>query len=181
VALHVRPGLGLTSPELGSEYVSLTGELLAFALVGERWNVAVRARAATISRVPPHLELYAGGLDLVRGFPDNYVRTRTMTFANLEVRCVAFDSTWIALIPAAFVDGLAARAPQGVPGVALSAGAGLRIVIPKFVASGLRADLALPLASTIRAVGPEDGQFGPSTPVARLGRPEPSFGVFQFF
>ena len=181
ITFEVKPGIGFTSSDVASELVSLAGEVLAFAPVGDRWWFAARARAATISRVPTHLELYAGGLDLVRGFPDNYVRSRTFTLLNLEARLVAFDSTWVALIPAVFVDAIAARSPHGTPGAALSAGGGVRIVIPKFVASGLRADLAVPIHSSIRGVSEDEHRFGPATPPVALGSIQPSFGVFQFF
>ncbi len=181
VTLEVKPGLGFTSSDVASEYVSFTGEVIALAMRGERWNFALRSRAATISKVPEHLELYAGGLDLVRGFPDNFVRTRSFALVNLEARFVAFDSTWIALVPAVFVDGIAARSPQGDAGTALSAGGGVRIIIPKLVASGLRADLAIPLHSNMRRVDEAERRFGPVTPHPDLGSVQPSFGVFQFF
>lgn len=181
LTFEMRPGIGLSSSDVASQLASFTGEVIAFATVGDRWWLAARARAATISRVPTHLELYAGGLDLLRGFPDNYVRTRTFTLLNLEARLVAFDSTWVALIPAAFVDAIAARSPSGAPGTALSAGGGVRIVVPKFVASGLRADLAVPIHSTLRGVSEGEPSFGPATPRVDLGSIQPSFGVYQFF
>ena len=55
----------------------MTLEGLGFLMAGERWNFAARFRAAGISLVPAHLELFAGRLELVRGFPDNFVRTRS--------------------------------------------------------------------------------------------------------
>jgi hypothetical protein len=177
-SLELRPGLGVSD----DDYAGATLETLAFAMLGDRWNLAARVRLAGVSHVPAHLELYAGGLDLFRGFPDNYVRTDAFALVNTEIRFVAFDSTWIALMPVVFADGIAARAPSGPPGTALAAGAGLRVLVPKFVGTGLRADVGVPLQTSLRPVGPEEqARFGPATPIARTGGLEPSFGVYQFF
>jgi hypothetical protein len=181
-SFELRPGLGFTSSNAAGEYVSMTGEVLSFATVGERWNFAARLRASNVSRVPAHLQLFAGGLDVLRGFPDNFVRTQAFALVNLEARFIAFDSTWIALVPTVFVDAIAARAPAGDPGTALSVGGGIRVLIPKFVGTGLRADLAVPLHANLRGVSePEQAQLGPTTPPVDLGSLQPSFGVYQFF
>jgi hypothetical protein len=179
---ELRPGVAYTSSDEVKEYVTMTAEALGFLMLGERWNLAARLRGADVSRVPAHLELYAGGLDLLRGFPDNYARTRAMALANVEMRFVAFDSTWIALMPVVFADGLAARSPSGVAGTALSVGGGLRVLVPKFVGTGLRVDLAVPVQDGLRGVTePEQARFGPVTPRADVGTVQPSFGVYQFF
>jgi hypothetical protein len=181
-SFELRPGVGFTNSDVVHQYATMTGEILAFKMVGERWNFAARFRASNVSETPPHLELYAGGLDLVRGFPDNFVRTRAFALSNLEARFVAFDSTWIALVPTVFVDAIAARSPNGTPGTAVSAGGGVRILIPKFVGTGLRADLAVPLSETFRSVSEaEQARFGPVTPTVDIGTLQPSFGVYQFF
>ena len=181
-SFELRPGLGFTSSDVASEYVTMTGEVLGFAMAGERWNFAARGRASNVSRVPAHLELFAGGLDLIRGFPDNFVRTRAFALVNLEARFIAFDSTWVALVPTVFVDAIAARAPAGDPGTAFSAGGGLRVLIPKFVGTGLRVDLAVPLHANFRGVSEaEQARFGPATPAVNVGSLQPSFGVYQFF
>jgi hypothetical protein len=182
VTFEVRPGVAYTSSELVSEYVSLTAETLGFLMLGERWNLAVRGRFANTSKVPPHLAIYAGGLDLIRGFPDNYVRTQAMALANVELRFIAFDSTWIALMPVAFTDAIAARAPSGTPGTALSVGGGLRVLVPKFVGTGLRVDVAVPLHAGLRGVGEaEQARYGPATPAAEVPSVGVGFGVYQFF
>jgi outer membrane protein assembly factor BamA len=177
-SLEMRPAYGISL----HDYTGITLESFAYAMFGDRWNLAVRARGANVTRVPEHLELYAGGLDLVRGFPDNYVRTQALALTNVELRFVAFDSTWVAFMPVVFGDAIAAQAPSGVPGAAFSLGAGLRILVPKFVGTGLRADLAIPIASSLRAVTEADqSRFGPATPTASIGTLQPSFGVYQFF
>mgnify|MGYP000930107254 CR=1 FL=1 len=156
-SLEVRQGLGATSSPVVSTYTQTTAELLAFVVAGERWNFALRARVATISKVPEHLELYVGGLDLLRGYLDNYVRTRGYVLTNLEVRYVAFDSTWVALMPVVFTDAMASEV---APRALFSAGAGVRVLVPKFVGTGLRFDLAVPF---------------------RDPTVSPNFGVYQFF
>jgi hypothetical protein len=181
-SLELRPGAGFSSSDVAEQFAQMSIEALGFLRLGERWNLAARVRGADVGRVPPHLALYAGGLDLVRGFPDNYVRTRALALANVELRLVAFDSTWIALMPVAFVDAAAARSPSGSAGTALSAGAGLRVLVPKFVGTGLRVDLAVPIAASLRGVSEaEQARLGPVTPAASTGSVQPSLGIYQFF
>ncbi|MBX3225504.1 MAG: hypothetical protein KF795_33670 [Labilithrix sp.] len=181
-SVELRPGIGATTSDVASSYATMTGEALAFFMAGERWNFAFRFRAANVTRVPPHLEHWVGGLDLLRGFPDNFVRTRAFALGNVEARFTAFDSTWLAVVPTVFADAIAARSPAGPPGTALSVGGGVRLLIPKFVGSGLRADLAVPLHADLRPVGAGDQpRLGPVTPRADVGSLQPSFGVFQFF
>lgn len=181
-SVELRPGLGATSSDVASTYATATLEALGFAMFGARWNLAARVRVAGISRVPPHLMLYAGGLDLIRGFPDNYIRTDALALANVELRFTAFDSTWVAFVPTAFVDAAAARAPSGLPGTAMALGGGLRVLVPKFVGTGARIDLAVPVHASLRPVRePDQARFGPVTPEAAIGSLQPSFGVFQFF
>jgi outer membrane protein assembly factor BamA len=156
-SLELRQGFGATDSPVVSSYTQTSLELLAFVMAGERWNFAVRARLQTISKVPEHLELYVGGLDLLRGYRDNYVRTRGYVLTNLEVRYAAFDSTWIALMPVVFTDAMGSEA---APHALLSVGAGIRVLVPKFVGTGLRFDLAVPLQDPTIA---------------------PNLGVYQFF
>ncbi|WP_169928139.1 POTRA domain-containing protein [Labilithrix luteola] len=180
--LELRPGLGFNWGQDEGTYVSFVAEVLAFAMFGRRWNLATRVRAAGIDHVPEQLELYAGGLDFIRGFPDNFVRTQAYALTNVELRFVAFDSTWLALMPAVFTDAIAARSPSGTPGTALSVGAGLRVLVPKFVGTGARVDFAIPLESTLRAVTvAEQPLFGPATPTPNMHSFQLSLGVYQFF
>jgi len=81
---------------------------------------------------------------------------------------VAWDSTWLALMPTVFVDGALAEAQSGAgsPQTALSFGAGCRFLVPRFVGTGLRVDAAW-------ALGPIP--FGTGT------TPSVSVGVYQFF
>jgi hypothetical protein len=98
----------------------------------------------------------------VRGYDDSTLRTEQFALANVELRGVVFDSTWFAAVPAVFVDGAIARTEQFGSRTLLSTGLGVRLLIPKMLRTGLRADLAVTLVGGQPQVG-----F--------------SFGVFQFF
>lgn len=157
-SLEVRETLGL--PSSGLLYSQTLLEFLGFALVGTRWNVALRAQAGLSSEAPTELQYWLGGLDLVRGYADSLVRTPAFALANAEVRATLFDSMWFALQAVGFVDG--AIAAQGGPKGLLSAGGGVRLLVPRLVKTGARADVAV----TLLGARPEVGV---------------SLGVFQFF
>ena len=91
------------------------------------------------------MRLYVGGLELMRGYPDSLVRTDRYAVLNAEARFIAFDSTWLALMPAVFVDAGVTRREDGVVQPLLSAGGGVRVLFPFLVESGIRVDLAVPL------------------------------------
>jgi outer membrane protein assembly factor BamA len=161
-SVEVRPGVGLTTREPRGHYQQVNTEALAFLMLGERWNFALRATAGTSTDVPPQLRYFLGGLDVIRGYPDNHLRTHAYAAANAEVRFVAFDSKYVAFMPVVFSDAAVAEA-EATTGVedAVSAGFGLRILIPYFVKTGVRADMAFPLR------GEE--------------APRPALGVYQLF
>jgi hypothetical protein len=108
---------------------------------------------------PAELQYHLGGLDLVRGYTDSLVRTHRYALANLELRAIAFDSTWFALGFGVFVDGAVAE-DEGLRPL-LSVGGGVRLLVPRFVRTGIRADFALTLAGKVE--------------------PGISLGVYQFF
>jgi hypothetical protein len=161
-SLELRPSINLTTAPGQPVFGRFWAEALWFRMAGERWNFAVRGQvgAMTAGLDPQHF--FLGGLDLIRGFEDNAVNTRLYALANVEVRFIAFDSTWVAFQPAVFLDGEVDReeAPHSARGLA-STGIGIRMLCPRLVHSGLRIDMAVPL-----------------TPVTR---PRLSAGVFQFF
>ena len=82
----------------------------------------------------------------MRGLQDNAITTNAFALFNAEARVIAFDSTWFAVVPAAFVDGVVAAGnpigPNTVGPVqrAVSIGAGVRLLIPRFIGTGLRLD-----------------------------------------
>ena len=156
-SFELRPTLGVAT---SGPYAQLFLELLWFKLLGERFNLAVRAQGGMSTEAPTELKYYLGGLDLIRGAADSLVRTQRFALVNAEVRATIFDSMWFAIVGAAFVDG--ALADDGVRvQPLLSAGGGVRLLVPRLVKTGVRADVAVTL----------------------VGRPTAgfSFGVFQFF
>lgn len=171
-AVEVRPGLGWT---VGGDRPGLHGQanLIAWAyhLVGDRGNLAARLQLAAMTAAPVHLRYHLGGLADVRGFRDNAVRTLTYAQTNLEARWIAWDSTWLALMPAAFLDaavadGDALAERQAGVRALVSTGAGLRALVPRLVRTGLRVDVATPLTD---GVCPD------------VLCPQLSVGVYQFF
>jgi hypothetical protein len=161
-SLELRPGLGLTSRQESYAQIWLQG--LGFWAPGSRWNLALRLQGAAMTAAPVHLRQYIGGLYEVRGYRDYLRASHSYGLVNAEVRFVAWDWTWLAIVPAAFVD--AAVLAQGNSAQALaSTGGGVRFLIPRFVRTGLRLDVAWPLAQH------GDSSTGPGA----------SIGVFQFF
>lgn len=160
-SLELRPSVGVTTDPAHPVFAQGWAELLAFETFGEAWNVALRVQVGVTSAAPAQHRFFIGGLDLVRGLLDSQIRTDAFALANLELRVVAFDSSWFALMPAAFVDAVLARDERGGGLGALSTGIGVRLLVPRLVGTGVRLDAAVPI----------DGRL----------RVEPSIGVFQFF
>jgi len=103
---------------------------------------------------------------VVRGYRDSEVVATTWATLNLEARLVAFDSTWFAVMPAAFADAAVARRIGGEVAVLASAGLGVRLMVPRMPRFGVRFDVALPLVATAQ------------TPMLKPGI---SFGIWHFF
>jgi outer membrane protein assembly factor BamA len=161
-SVELKPTLGLIFAQRQPLYAQAILEALAFFTLGTRWNFAFRLNMGISSIVPTELRLYVGGLDLIRGFPDNHLRTDFYAVCNAEVRFIAFDGLWdwLALMPVLFSDAVVARGERGGVKLAGSVGIGVRILVPKFPKTGLRIDVAQPFE-------------------ARL--PQLSVGAFQFF
>lgn len=159
-SFEIRETLGLASSGPQTLFAQAYFELLWFKLVGERFNVAVRAQGGLSTDAPTELKYYLGGLDLIRGYADSLVRTQRFALVNAELRGVIFDSMWFAVMGAVFVDGALSDDGRALTPL-LSAGGGLRLLVPRLVKTGIRADVAVTLT----------------------GRPAPgfSFGVYQFF
>lgn len=159
--LEARATLAGTTDPSSRTFAQLWMEALAFRRLGNRWNLALRLQAGAMSASSPQHHFFLGGLDLVRGYADSLVRTRLFALANLEARVAVWELGPFALMPAAFLDGaLAAGDTEGPPRL-LSTGAGLRVLVPRMVNTGLRVDYAVPL-------------------LARA-KPNLSIGAFQFF
>jgi hypothetical protein len=161
-SIELRPGFGLTSRQ--EKYAQIWLQGLGFWAPGSRWNLALRLQGAAMTAAPVHLRQYIGGLYEVRGYRDYLRASHAYGLVNAEVRFVAWDWTWLAVVPTVFADMAALAQGQDVRGLA-SLGGGVRLLIPRFVRSGLRLDVAWPLTQQA------DGSSGPGA----------SIGVFQFF
>lgn len=158
-SLEVRTSLGATSDPAAPFYLQSFAEALGFVMLGERINLAMRLQGGLSSTAPTEQRFYLGGLDLVRGYDDSTLRTEQFALANVELRGVVFDSTWFAVVPAVFVDGAVARTEQFGPRALLSTGLGVRLLVPKMLRTGLRADLAVTLVGGVPQVGVAIGVF----------------------
>jgi hypothetical protein len=162
VSLEARTSFGFTTDVTAPLFVQTWMEGLGFLMLGERFNLASRIQAGLSSTAPTELRFYLGGLDLLRGFDDSSVRTEQFVLANVELRAIAFDSTWFAVVPAVFVDGAVARSERFESRAYLSVGGGVRLLVPKMLRTGLRADVAVTVLGDVQQVGL-------------------SLGVYQFF
>lgn len=160
-SFELRETFGVASSGPERVYLQLFMELLWFKLLGERFNIAVRAQGGLSTDAPTELRFQLGGLDLIRGYADSLVRTQRFALANIEARGIIFDTMWVALMAAAFVDGALAETTNAQVTPLFSVGGGLRLLSPRLVKTGIRADVAVTLT----------------------GRPAVglSFGVYQFF
>jgi len=161
-SLAIAPSLAATSDPDHPVFAQLSIELLWLRAEGERWNFALRTRAATGTPAPLQHRFWLGGLELMRGYEDNHFRGAGYAAFNAEVRWTAWEGSWLAFVPAMFADGAAMRPDvPDAPRFGLAAGAGVRIIVPKFVEMGGRFDLAVPLV----------GERGL----------QPNLGVYQYF
>ena len=164
-SIEARTSINAYDPEFANRYMMLWVEAQGYWMPGERWNFTTRLQGAIQGTVPIPLRFYIGGLELTRGYPDSYVRTDRYAVLNSEARFIAFESEWLALMPAVFVDAGVVRRETGGPEAMLSAGGGVRILIPKLVESGIRIDWATPL---LPGLCPDNCSYL-------------SIGVYQFF
>lgn len=137
-----------------------------FVKLGNLFNFGSRVKAGIMDRARPQDRFYLGGLDAVRGYQDSEFRTLSHLTANVELRFVAFDSTWLAIMPVAFVDGSVMLLDTGEPVAIASGGVGLRLLIPRIPLYGLRAEIALPFVR-----GATTSAWAPGF----------NFGVWHFF
>ena len=168
VSLEVRQTLVATQFPQAQAYTQGWLELLALQTVGERWNLAGRFQMGVQGDAPTYMQFYLGGLTVVRGYIDNFVRTQRYALLNAEVRYVAFDSQWISLVAAGYVDTAVAQRPTGEVQPMLATGVGMRFLLPWMVKTGLRIDGAVPLVASGCL---HWGGFCPNL----------SIGVYQFF
>jgi Omp85 superfamily domain len=157
--LSTRATLAFTDDPASRVVGQLLLELVLFEHFAKVWTFCVRGQAGLSTPAPPELQYYLGGLDLVRGYQDSVVRTHAYALVNLELRLNILEFDWFALVAAVFTDAAVAQQEGLTP--LWSVGAGVRLLVPRFIKTGVRADFALTLA----------GQVAPGI----------SLGVYQFF
>lgn len=141
-------------------------EAQAFWTLGERVNLGARVLVGTLQGVRQQDLYFIGGLDLVRGYKDSEVKATSWLVSNLELRVVAFDSTWFAVMPIALVDGAVATTEGGGQAAMLSAGLGVRLMVPRLNRVGVRFDVSVPFISS---------------GLTSAFRPAFNFGAWHFF
>jgi outer membrane protein assembly factor BamA len=146
-SVGIRPALGETSIRGAPLFRRLSFEMDADAIAGAHWNFDQRLLFGTVSNQPDEMQFFIGGLDLLRGYPDNYFQANACAIYNTDVKYVLFDWTWLAVVPDVFADGAAIRRTDGTTDAAFSTGGGVLFVIPKLVDSVFRVDVAVPLRS----------------------------------
>ncbi|MGC4114404.1 MAG: BamA/TamA family outer membrane protein [Myxococcales bacterium] len=165
-SIEPRVALGWTTEPSDTTSVKADLEAYAYVLMGSRLNLASRLLVGALSGVRTQDRFYIGGLDLVRGYLDSEVRATAWGIANLELRVVAFDSTWFAVIPVVFVDAGVAHPDSGGEAWLASAGAGLRLFVPRLPRFAVRLEGSLTLAPT---------------EATRAFAPGFNFGIYHFF
>jgi hypothetical protein len=145
LTFEARPHLHNTFHDGSHPFGGLQTEVLAFKALW-RFTFALRLRSVLQTKtVGTQLDHWIGGLDLIRGYRDNYRRANVYGLANAEVRFVAFDFDLLACELAVFSDLHASRAPDGQRSGTFSVGPGIRFFIPKLVDSELRIDFPFAL------------------------------------
>jgi outer membrane protein assembly factor BamA len=145
LALETRVAIGTTTRSDATTFRRVTSVLEANAIAGTRWNFGVRAIAGHVSHQPDEMQFFIGGLDLLRGYPDNHFKATAFALYNADVKLIAFDSQWLAILPVVFSDGATIRRDDGSSDAAFSVGGGTIFVIPKIADSQLRIDVGVPL------------------------------------
>jgi hypothetical protein len=145
VSLETRVAIGYTTRAGASTFRRVVSELNANAMTGEHWNFGLRSQAGGVVGQPDEMQFFLGGLDLLRGFKDNYFKATSYVSYNADIKYIVFDSRWLAMLPVVFSDGALIRRDDGSRDSAFSLGAGFIFVIPKIADSQLRIDLAVPL------------------------------------
>jgi outer membrane protein assembly factor BamA len=162
-SFELRPTLLVSNDGEHDAYGQVQGQLLWFKRWGTRLNLGVRLLGAATTDAPAQQQFFIGGLEQVRSLPDNALTTTAFALANVEARLLAFDSTWFAVMGVLFVDAIGAHPSSGTATGLVAPGFGIRLMVPRFVQSGLRIDYAAAL------------------PGLHVDWRRPNIGVWQFF
>ncbi len=158
----------LAHTAIGSEFNFARAELrwLGAWRPARDWNLATQAQLGTKTGHEAQHKFYLGGLDTLRGFLDGQFRGDHYWLVNAELRPTLWSSPLAVLQGNVFTDVAKTWDGQGFSraGFAhpfVSAGAGLRVILPRIYRAVLRLDLARTY-----------------TPVQQTGI---AFGLQQFF
>lgn len=132
--LEPRADLSLTGPSFHRESIEARG----FLRPASRLNFGARAFWGTGSQRAEFHDWRIGGLEQVRGLPDNFLVGDQAWYTNIEARATVWRGDFVRLQTVAFADA------GGVPGVDRreSFGAGVRILSPKLYRLVVRLDWA---------------------------------------
>lgn len=132
--LEPRADLSLTGPSFHRESIEARG----FLRPASRLNFGARAFWGTGSQRAEFHDWRIGGLEQVRGLPDNFLVGDQAWYTNIEARASVWRGDFVRLQTVAFADA------GGVPGVDRreSFGAGVRILSPKLYRLVVRLDWA---------------------------------------
>ncbi len=133
-------GIG-TLVEEGKAFCYITGEIFLYKL-WKGWNLAWHGEGVESQTNRLEYQNFVGGLDAVRGFPDGYLVGPRMLYTNLELRYIDMKWAKVWLQGVAFTDaGWAGETwDRTLKDSVSSAGAGLRLVIPRINRFVLRFD-----------------------------------------
>jgi outer membrane protein insertion porin family len=132
-----------------SAFARWEAQLRRFWVPAPRHNVALRAVAGGTGSLRFEDAFFMGGLDEVRGYPDQRFHGRYAVYADMEYRYPAVDNRWVLVQAVALSDGgavwdgaAAGRRPQA----AWAAGAGLHALVKPVQRLVVRLDLVRSLA-----------------------------------
>ncbi len=160
---ELRLRYGLASTKETNNFLDADLSLLYYNTL--KWDITFAQRFLTGITTTDILQYwkYLGGLDRVRGFSDNRFAGKYYWLSNTELRVPLYRHKWVVIQGVSFLDlvGTSDRSKYFTNLEGASAGAGLRLFLPKVYRFVLRFDFAQPIKRD------DDLKF--------------SFGVQQFF
>jgi outer membrane protein assembly factor BamA len=156
---------GFPTSTQAEPFDQLLGKAQVFFALPGFWNLGSMLQCGWNNSESPQFQTYLGGLEQVRGFPQDIVAGNTFWQWNSELRWSGIRSDWLVVQSVLFLDAgktaldwnaLWQSAGQPIA----SAGCGVRLISPRIYRLSVRLDYALALNRPFRGI---------------------SFGVQQFF
>lgn len=134
---------GLSETDLVSDFLQFDLQIDYYKTLG-RFTFAQRGLAGSTKSDAIQYWYYLGGLDRIRGFSDNRFAGRNYYLSNTELRYVTYQTTSIIVQNVIFTDivNVVESSKDLFDITAISAGGGLRIILPKFYKIAFRFDFA---------------------------------------